>query len=44
MSPTRLIGLLGTVIVIGFLIFGLRQGLRANREARRNQEPPAGPG
>jgi hypothetical protein len=44
MSATRLIGLLGTVIVVGFLIFGLRQGLRANREARREQDPPGGPG
>jgi len=37
-SATRIIGLLGTVIVIGFLIFGLRQGLREKRENRRDKQ------
>jgi hypothetical protein len=39
--------LLGTVIVIGFLVFGLRQGLREkrqDRDDRRDDSPPAGSG
>ncbi|MGA7789069.1 MAG: hypothetical protein WCA56_12975 [Xanthobacteraceae bacterium] len=45
MSPmvaTKIIGLVSTVFVIGFLLFGLRQGLRARREEHRDKGPSGG--
>jgi hypothetical protein len=34
MDATRIIGLLSTVVIVGFLIFALRLGLREKRDKR----------
>jgi hypothetical protein len=44
MLATRIIGWLSFVFIVGFLIYGFRQGFRAKAEARKNLAPPAHPG
>ena len=41
MLATRIIGWLSFVFIVGFLIYGFRQGFRAKAEARKNLAPPA---
>ena len=42
MLATRIIGWISFFFIVGFLIFGFRQGFRAKAEARKNLAPPAG--
>jgi hypothetical protein len=42
MLATRIIGWLSFVFIVGFLIYGFRQGFRAKAEAKKNLAPPAG--
>ncbi|MGA8495388.1 MAG: hypothetical protein WB764_07905 [Xanthobacteraceae bacterium] len=42
MLATRIIGWISFFFIVGFLIYGFRQGLRAKAEARKNLAPPAG--
>jgi hypothetical protein len=42
MVATKIIGLVSTVFIIGFLLFGLRYGLRARHEERRDKGPSDG--
>jgi hypothetical protein len=37
---TKILGLASTVFIIGFLIFGVRQGLRQRAQAKRDRPPP----
>jgi len=32
MDATQIIGLISTVVIVGFLVFGLRRGLREKRD------------
>jgi hypothetical protein len=34
MDATQIIGLISTVVIVGFLVFGLRRGLREKRDKR----------
>ncbi len=36
MDLTQIIGVLSTIFIVGFLVFGLRRGLRQKRENRRD--------
>ena len=42
MLATRIIGWISFFVIVGFLIYGFRQGFRAKAEARKNLAPPAG--
>jgi hypothetical protein len=42
MLATRIIGWLSFVFIIGFLVFGLRQGFRAKAAAGKNRGSSAG--
>jgi hypothetical protein len=42
MLATRIIGWISFFFIIGFLIYGFRQGFRAKAEARKNLAPPGG--
>jgi hypothetical protein len=42
MLATRIIGWISFFFIVGFLIYGFRQGFRAKAEARKNLAPPAG--
>jgi hypothetical protein len=42
MLATRIIGWLSFFFIVGFLIYGFRQGFRAKAEARKNSGPSAG--
>ena len=42
MLATRIIGCISFFFIVGFLIYGFRQGFRAKAEARKNLAPPAG--
>ena len=42
MLATRIIGWISFFFIVGFLIYGFRQGLRAKAEARKNSGPSAG--
>jgi hypothetical protein len=42
MLATRIIGWISFFFIVGFLIYGFRQGFRARAEARKNLAPPAG--
>jgi hypothetical protein len=42
MLATRIIGWLSFVFIVGFLIFGFRQGFRAKAEAKKNSGASAG--
>jgi hypothetical protein len=42
MLATRIIGWFSFFIIVGFLIYGFRQGLRAKAEAKKNLAPSAG--
>jgi hypothetical protein len=44
MDLTRIIGVLGTVFIIGFFIFAFRQGLRVKPERREDHGPSVGAG
>jgi hypothetical protein len=45
MLATKIIGTISFVFIIGFLVFGVRQGLRQNKAAARDDRaPPAPPG
>ena len=41
MLATRIIGWISFFFIVGFLIYGFRQGFRAKAEARKNLAPPA---
>jgi hypothetical protein len=36
---TKILGVASTVFIIGFLIYGLRQGLRQKAQAKRDRRP-----
>ena len=40
MLATRIIGWISFFFIVGFLIYGFRQGFRAKAEARKNLAPP----
>ena len=40
MTATKILGVLSTVFIIGFLAFGLRQGLRQKGAARKDRGAP----
>jgi hypothetical protein len=42
MLATRIIGWVGFFVIVGFLIYGFRQGFRAKAAAGKNLKPPAG--
>jgi hypothetical protein len=42
MLATRIIGWLSFLVIVGFLIYGFRQGFRAKAAARKNLAPLAG--
>ena len=42
MLATRIIGWISFFIIVGFLIYGFRQGLRAKAEAKRISSASAG--
>jgi hypothetical protein len=42
MLATRIIGWISFFVIVGFLIYGFRQGFRAKAEARKNLAPPGG--
>jgi hypothetical protein len=42
MLATRIIGWISFFVIVGFLIYGFRQGFRAKAETRKNLAPPAG--
>jgi hypothetical protein len=42
MLATRIIGWVSFFVIVGFLIYGFRQGFRAKAEARKNLAPSAG--
>jgi hypothetical protein len=42
MLATRIIGWISFFVIVGFLIYGFRQGFRAKAEAKKNLAPPAG--
>jgi hypothetical protein len=42
MLATRIIGWISFFFIVGFLIYGFRQGFRAKAEARKNLAPPGG--
>jgi hypothetical protein len=42
MLATRIIGWLSFVFIVGFLIYGFRQGFRAKAEARKKLATSAG--
>ena len=42
MLATRIIGWLSFFFIVGFLIYGFRQGFRAKAAARKNSGPSAG--
>ena len=42
MLATRIIGWLSFFFIVGFLIYGFRQGFRAKAEAKKNLAPSAG--
>jgi hypothetical protein len=42
MLATRIIGWISFFFIVGFLIYGFRQGLRAKAEAKKNLAPSAG--
>ncbi|HLN40632.1 MAG TPA: hypothetical protein VK337_22835 [Xanthobacteraceae bacterium] len=42
MLATRIIGWLSFFFIVGFLIYGFRQGLRAKAAAKKKLAPPAG--
>jgi hypothetical protein len=42
MLATRIIGWLSFLVIVGFLIYGFRQGFRAKAAAGKNLAPPAG--
>jgi hypothetical protein len=41
---TQILGIASTVFIIGFLIFGVRQGLRQRAAAKRDRGPAGPPG
>jgi hypothetical protein len=43
MLATKIFGWLSGIFIAGFLIFGLRQGLRQRAEAKKGRAPPAAP-
>ena len=42
MLATRIIGWISFFFIVGFLIYGFRQGFRAKAEAKKKLAPPAG--
>jgi hypothetical protein len=44
MDATRIIGLLSTISIVGFLVFAFRQGLRVKPEDREDRGPSVGTG
>jgi hypothetical protein len=42
MLATRIIGWISFFFIVGFLIYGFRQGFRAKAEARKNLAHPEG--
>jgi hypothetical protein len=42
MLATRILGWLSFFIIVGFLIYGFREVVRAKAEARKNHGPSAG--
>jgi hypothetical protein len=44
MDTTRIIGLVSTVFIVGFLVFAFRQGLRVKPEHREDRGPSVGVG
>ena len=42
MLATRIIGWISFFFIVGFLIYGFRQGFRAKAETKKNLAPPAG--
>jgi hypothetical protein len=42
MDATRIIGLLSTIFIVGFLVFAFRQGLRVKPEHREDRGPSVG--
>jgi hypothetical protein len=42
MLATRIIGWLSFFVIVGFLIYGFRQGFRAKAAAGKNRGPTAG--
>jgi hypothetical protein len=42
MLATRILGWLSFFFIVGFLIYGFRQGFRAKAEAGKNRRPSAG--
>jgi hypothetical protein len=44
MSATRIIGLLSTVVMVGFFVFAFRKGLRVKPEDRADSGPSVGTG
>jgi preprotein translocase subunit SecG len=40
---TRILGVLSTVFIIGFLAFGLRQALQQKAAAKKDRGPPTAP-
>ena len=42
MAATRIIGLLGFIVIVGFLAFGVRQGLREKRRQQADGGPSIG--
>ncbi len=42
MLATRIIGWISFFFIVGFLIYGFRQGLREKAAAKKNLAPPAG--
>jgi hypothetical protein len=41
MLATRILGWLSFFFIVGFLIYGFRQGFRAKAEAKKNSGPSA---
>jgi hypothetical protein len=42
MLATRIIGWISFFFIVGFLIYGFRQGFRDKAAAKKNLAPPAG--
>jgi hypothetical protein len=42
MLATRIIGWISFFFIVGFLIYGFRQGFREKAAAKKNLAPPAG--
>ena len=44
MMATKILGVLSTIFIIGFIVFAFRQGLRVKPDGRANRGPSVGYG